>query len=66
MSNIIKKKRLEKGISQENLANMANISITHLAEIENGNAVPSILVAQRIAKALKTKVDDIFFTTPVV
>ena len=66
MSNIIKKKRLEKGISQENLANRANISRTHLAEIENGNAVPSILVAQRIAKALKTKVDDIVFTTPVV
>lgn len=66
MQNQIKEKRMQKHLTQEELAKMANVSRTHLAEIENGNAIPSILVAQRIAKALKSKVDTIFFTKTVV
>ena len=60
MRNSIKEKRSKKRLTQEELAKMAKISRPHLAEIENGNAIPSILVAQRIAKALKSKVDNIF------
>lgn len=66
MRNLIKEKRSKKRLTQEELAKMANISRPHLAEIENGNAIPSILVAQRIAKALKSKVDNIFFADSVV
>lgn len=66
MRNSIKEKRSKKRLTQEELAKMAKISRPHLAEIENGNAIPSILVAQRIAKALKSKVDNIFFADSVV
>lgn len=66
MQNSIKERRKKACLTQEELAEKANISRTHLAEIENGNAIPSVLVAQKIAKALKTKVDTIFFTKTVV
>lgn len=66
MENKIKELRHKKNISQEKLADMAKISRTHLSEIENGNAIPSILVAKKIAKALNSKVDAIFFTKTVV
>lgn len=66
MQNSIKERRKKACLTQEELANKANVSRTHLAEIENGNAIPSVLVAQRIAKALKTRVDNIFFAKSVV
>ena len=58
--------RKKRNLTQEALANIVNISRTHLSEIENGNAVPSVFVAQRIAKALKVKVESIFFDKSVV
>ena len=66
MQNSIKERRKKACLTQEELAKQANLSRTHLAEIENGNAIPSVLVAQKIAKALKTRVDSIFFAKPVV
>ena len=66
MQNSIKERRKKACLTQEELAKKANISRTHLAEIENGNAIPSVLVAQKIAKALKTRVDNIFFAKSVV
>lgn len=66
MQNSIKERRKKACLTQEELAKKANISRTHLAAIENGNAIPSVLVAQKIAKALKTRVDSIFFAKPVV
>lgn len=66
MQNLIKDKRAEKRLTQENLAKKAKISRPHLAEVENGKAMPSVLVAYRIAKALDSRVDDIFFDCSVV
>jgi putative transcriptional regulator len=66
MQNSIKELRRKACLTQEELAKKANISRTHLAEIENGNAIPSVLVAQKIAKALKTRIDKIFFAKSVV
>lgn len=66
MNNAVRDVRKKRNLTQEALANMVNISRTHLSEIENGNAVPSVFVAQRIAKALKVKVESIFFDKSVV
>lgn len=66
MNNAVRDMRKKRNLTQEALANMVNISRTHLSEIENGNAVPSVFVAQRIAKALKVKVESIFFDKSVV
>ena len=66
MNNAVRDMRKKRNLTQEALANIVNISRTHLSEIENGNAVPSVFVAQRIAKALKVKVESIFFDKSVV
>lgn len=66
MGNLIKEYRQKRCLTQESLAKKAKISRVHLAEIENGKSVPSILVAQKIAKALRVRVDTIFFENGVV
>lgn len=57
----IKELRLEKRMSQEDLATKSNVSRTTISNIENGtekNVMSSTLV--RIAKALETTVDKLF------
>lgn len=66
MNNAVKEMRLKRNLTQEALAEKAQISRVHLSEIENGNAIPSVVVAQRIAKALKVKMETIFFDNNVV
>ena len=66
MRNKISEIRCKKKISQSDLAEAAQISRTHLSDIENGKANPSIDIAQRISRALGTKVEHIFFNNNVV
>lgn len=66
MGNSIKELRAKRNLTQESLAKKAKISRTHLAEIENGKAIPSVIVAQNIAKVLKVKIENIFFDNSVV
>ncbi len=48
----VKDKRLELNLSQEKLANIADIDRTYLPDIENGKRNISLVVAEKIAKAL--------------
>lgn len=66
MSNSVKEMRQKLQLTQESLAKKAGISRVHLSEIENGNAIPSIIIAHRIAKALNVKIESIFFNNDVV
>lgn len=66
MSNSVKEMRQKLQLTQESLAKKAGISRVHLSEIENGNAIPSIIIAHRIAKALNVKIEAIFFNNDVV
>lgn len=66
MQNRIKARRKQLRLTQEQLAEKAQISRTHLADIESGKAVPSVVVAQKIAQVLKRTTDHIFFTHTVV
>lgn len=50
--------RRAKGLSQEELAAQADVHQTYLSGVERGVRNPSLLVLQRIAKALAADVDD--------
>ncbi len=51
--------RKAKGLSQEKLAEIVNISTTHLSHIETGNTKLSLPVFVDIAKALDVQTDDL-------
>ncbi len=52
-------KRLSLKISQETLANMADIDRTYLPDIEKGRRNVSLTIADRIAKALGVTLKDL-------
>lgn len=51
--------RMEKGLSQENLANDADIPINQIGRIERGEINPSLSTINSIAKALNIKLYDL-------
>ncbi len=56
----IKKYRKEKGLSQDKLARLADISHAAIVKIESGGIQsPSIDTVQKIAKALEVGVEDL-------
>lgn len=55
------KTRESKGLTQSELAKKANISRPLIANIERGYASPSLKNAYKIAKALDSTIDEIFF-----
>jgi len=56
----VKKYRLEKGLSQEQLANLAELDRTYIPSIEKGERNVSIVVAHRLATALDIAIQDLF------
>ena len=55
----VKKRRLTLGISQETLANRASVDRTYIPDIEKGQRNVSLVVAEKIAKALEVKLSDL-------
>ena len=55
----IRKSRKARGLSQEQLAEMVNISTTHMSHIETGNTKLSLSVLVDIANALDVRTDDL-------
>lgn len=53
----IRERRMAANIGLRELARQANLSASHLCEIEAGESEPSASKAQRIAKALKIRLD---------
>ena len=60
VSRNIQRIRREKNLSQEEVAHRADIHQTYLSGVETGKRNPSILVVERIAKALGVDVSEIF------
>ena len=58
-------RRLSLKISQETLANMADIDRTYLPDIEKGKRNVSLRVADKIAKALNVSLKDLLYNTSV-
>ena len=56
----IKKYRLKKGISQDKLAKLSDITYTTLVKIESGvNNNPTIKTLKKISDGLDVRVDDL-------
>lgn len=60
LGNKIQKLRKGLGLTQEEFAERLNISRTHIGHIEQGRKSPSIKLMEKIAKALRVKVGDLF------
>lgn len=55
----IKNARMEKGLSQEKLAEILDITNTHISYIETGTKAPSLDMLIKIANALDVSADDL-------
>jgi transcriptional regulator with XRE-family HTH domain len=51
---LIRRRRLAIGLGQEALADKATLHRTHVSLLERGKRMPSLLVVQKLAKALDT------------
>lgn len=60
MQNIIREKRKDLGISQEELANKCNVSRQTIKAIENIKYDPTLMLAFKLSKQLNTTVDELF------
>lgn len=63
VSRNIQRLRREKGLSQEDVAHTADIHQTYLSGVEGGKRNPSVMVLERIAKALKVDISEFFKST---
>ena len=58
--NRLQELRKQAGLTQEELSNSAEVSRKSINAIENGVYVPSTVLALKIARTLKCKVEDLF------
>lgn len=56
----IQKLRKQAGLTQEQLAEKAGVSLPYIGYIETGQKKPSLKVINKIAESLKVKVKDLF------
>jgi putative transcriptional regulator len=61
LPNRIQERRLELDLTQAELANKLKISISYLSKLENEKTPINVKMAIRIARALRTSVEEIFF-----
>lgn len=60
----IRRYRKACGLSQEALADVAGISVTHMSHIETGNTKLSLPVIVKIAEGLAVRVDALLYDSP--
>jgi putative transcriptional regulator len=60
LNNRLEELRRKVGLTQQELSEKAEVSRKSINAIENGVYVPSTVLALKIAKTLKCKVEDIF------
>ena len=60
LSENLKKIRKKKGLSQDKLAKLADVTLTTLVKLESGaNSNPTIRILIRLADVLNVKLDDL-------
>ena len=57
---VVRKMRLEKGISQETLADLSGLHRTYMSDVELGKRNVSLENIDRIANALDVSISEIF------
>lgn len=60
MKNRLEEFRKNTGITQEQLADMLEVSRQTISSLESGRYNPSIILAMRIARLFGKKVEDVF------
>ncbi|RGB77962.1 helix-turn-helix transcriptional regulator [Anaerococcus nagyae] len=60
MKNKLEEIRKSRGITQEELANILEVSRQTIGSLENGRYNPSIILAFKIAKFFNLTIEDIF------
>ena len=55
----IKQKRIEKGLTQEKLAELVGIGPSHMSHVENGTTVPSFEVFISLCNVLEASADEV-------
>ena len=60
MKNNLEEIRKEKGITQEGLAKILEVSRQTIGSLENGRYNPSIILAFKIARYFEMTIEDIF------
>ncbi len=61
LGNRLKEERARRGLSQANLAALVRVSRKTINTVENGVFVPSTILALRLALALETTVEQLFY-----
>ena len=61
LENRLRELREAKGLTQAQLADLIGVSRKTVNTVENGVFVPSTVVALKLAKALGSSVEDLFF-----
>ena len=56
----IKKARIEKGFTQEFLAEKVNIHQTYVGKLEKGKSNPSVLLTYKISRVLGIELTELF------
>ncbi len=56
----LKKRRLNLGLSQEELANRAGLHRTYITDVERGSRNPSLETIQKLARALEVPLSEVF------
>jgi putative transcriptional regulator len=60
VSNIVSNLRIKKGLTQEDLARSVGVTRQTVIAIEKGNYTPSVLLAIKIARYFKKRVEEVF------
>lgn len=60
VKNSVYKFRIEKDVTQEDLAKTVGVTRQTIIAIEKGNYTPSVLLALKIAKYFKKSVEEVF------
>jgi transcriptional regulator with XRE-family HTH domain len=57
---LARRMRLEKGLSQERLGELSGLHRNYIGAVERAERTPSIVAADRLAKALGTSLTEMF------
>ncbi len=63
LGNRLREVRTQRGLSQADLAGCARVSRKTINTVENRVFVPSTVLALRLARALETTVEELFYLT---
>jgi transcriptional regulator with XRE-family HTH domain len=56
----VRRYRLERALSQEALADEAGIHRTYVSDVERGSRNPTIVIVEKLARALAVSASDLF------